>query len=121
PPALQRPLPRLFRHDLAPDSGPAQAAPPAHPRRGQLARDRMEAMAAVSGTREDFVPEVAQGIADWVADVVPAALPDDVIHEAKRRLIDSVGVAFAAYDCPPGIAARALCRRTRADPGATAI
>jgi 2-methylcitrate dehydratase len=67
----------------------------------------------------DAVPEVAQGIADWVADVVPAALPDDVIHEAKRRLIDSVGVAFAAYDCPPGVAARALCRRTRADPGAT--
>jgi 2-methylcitrate dehydratase len=67
------------------------------------------------------VPEVAKGIADWVAGVVPAALPDDVIHEAKRRLIDSVGVAFAAYDCPPGIAARALCRRTRADPGATAI
>lgn len=63
--------------------------------------------------------EVAQEIADWVADVDPTALPEAVIHEAKRRLIDSVGVAFAAYDCPPGVAARALCRRTRAEPGAT--
>lgn len=63
--------------------------------------------------------EVAQGIADWVAEVDPAALPEAVLHEAKRRLIDSVGVAFAAYDCPPGVAARALCRRTRAEPGAT--
>jgi len=65
------------------------------------------------------MPEMAQEIADWVADFDPAFLPDDVLHEAKRRLIDSIGVAFAAYDCPPGVAARTLCRRTRSDPGAT--
>ncbi|MGI8914348.1 MAG: MmgE/PrpD family protein [Chloroflexota bacterium] len=67
------------------------------------------------------MPEVAQAIADWVADFDPATLPADVRHEAKRRLIDSIGVAFAAYDCPPGRAARTLCQRTQAFPGATAF
>jgi 2-methylcitrate dehydratase len=63
--------------------------------------------------------EFAQAVADWVAEFDPASLPAAILHEAKRRLIDSIGVAFAAYSCPPGVAARALCRRTQADQGAT--
>lgn len=63
--------------------------------------------------------EFAHEIAGWVAEFDPALLPAAVLHEAKRRLIDSIGVAFAAYACPPGVAARALCRRTQANPGAT--
>ncbi len=65
--------------------------------------------------------ELAYEMANWTAELDPAALPERALHEAKRRLIDSIGVAAAAYACPPGVAARALCRRTRAEPGATAF
>lgn len=65
--------------------------------------------------------ELAEEIAGWVANVQLDAIPEAAIHEAKRRVVDSIGVAFGAYNCPPGKAARVLCRRTQASPGATTI
>jgi 2-methylcitrate dehydratase len=35
-------------------------------------------------------------------------LPPDVVHEAKRRIIDALGCAMAAYDAAPSVALRAL-------------
>jgi len=42
-------------------------------------------------------------------------LPAAAIRAARMRLIDSVGVAFAAYDSPPGRIARRLAQPTSGD------
>ena len=47
-----------------------------------------------------------------------ADLPPDVVHEAKRRLIDTLGCALGAVDSPPATVARALAADVTGRPGA---
>jgi 2-methylcitrate dehydratase len=47
------------------------------------------------------------------------ALPHDVVHECKRRLIDTFGSALGAYDEPLSDMARAVAARTHGDPPAS--
>ncbi len=63
--------------------------------------------------------EFADDLATFSSGLDFASLPAPVLHEAKRRLIDSIGVAFAAWDCPPAVAAGSVAMRTSASPGAT--
>jgi 2-methylcitrate dehydratase len=63
--------------------------------------------------------EFADDLATFASGLDFASLPAPVLHEAKRRLIDSIGVAFAAWDCPPAVAAGSVAMRTSASPGAT--
>ena len=47
------------------------------------------------------------------------ALPRDVVHECKRRLIDTFGSALGAYDEPLSDMARAVAARAHGDPPAS--
>lgn len=63
--------------------------------------------------------ELADDLAAFACTLDFATLPPSAVHEAKRRLIDSIGVAFGAWNCPPAAAAGRIAARTRAEPGAT--
>lgn len=45
-------------------------------------------------------------------------LPAEVIHEAKRRLLDTLGCAIGGYDSPPGHISRSLAAGSRPAEGA---
>lgn len=46
-------------------------------------------------------------------------LPPEVVHEVKRRLLDSVGCAFGAWTAPPSRIARRLAQASPVPTGAT--
>lgn len=54
-------------------------------------------------------------IVDFALRVRFGDLPPAAIRAARMRLIDSVGVAFAAYDSPPACIARRLAQPTSGD------
>jgi len=45
-------------------------------------------------------------------------LPPDVVHECKRKLIDTLGCLAGAYHAGPAVIARTVARRVRSDPPA---
>ena len=49
-------------------------------------------------------------IADWVHGISYAALPDKTVHEAKRRILDSIGTCLGAYHVRPAKVARAVAQ-----------
>ncbi len=51
---------------------------------------------------------IAGRLADYGLSLRFESLPDDAVHEAKRRFIDAVGCALGAAECPPAKAARLL-------------
>jgi 2-methylcitrate dehydratase len=48
-------------------------------------------------------------------------LPKEVIHEVKRRLIDSLACAMGAYEAPPSKIARSLALEVSSTPGSTVL
>ena len=52
--------------------------------------------------------ELARRIAEWVQTVEYTKLPSNVVHEAKKRIIDSFGVAIGAFNEEPVVIARTL-------------
>ncbi|MBS0181893.1 MAG: MmgE/PrpD family protein [Nitrospira sp.] len=46
-------------------------------------------------------------------------LPDTVVHEVKRRLLDSLGCALGAWNAPPCRVARLIAQTVKAPQGAT--
>lgn len=50
---------------------------------------------------------IAQAIAKFGLGLRFDRLPGPVVHEVKRRVIDSLGCALGAYDSPPAVAAKA--------------
>lgn len=63
--------------------------------------------------------ELADALARFACTLDFSTIPGTALHEAKRRLIDSIGVSFGAWGCPPATAAGRIAARTRATPGAT--
>jgi 2-methylcitrate dehydratase len=57
-------------------------------------------------------------IADYAATMAYADLPAGVVHECKRRIVDTVGCALGAFDEPPSRIARALAARASVSDGA---
>jgi 2-methylcitrate dehydratase len=53
---------------------------------------------------------VEEDIASYVRDLRFDDLDDRVIHEAKRRIIDSIGVSSASVDSPPANAFRGILK-----------
>jgi 2-methylcitrate dehydratase len=64
---------------------------------------------------------LAQRLADYAAGLDFEALPPPVAHEVKRRVIDSLGCAFAAWDAEPCCIARRTASRFLAEQGATML
>ena len=57
--------------------------------------------------------------ARYAAGVDAVSLPEATVHEVRRRILDSVGVAAAAFDADPPAAARRYAAARPGAPGAT--
>src|SRR5438874_230157 len=57
-------------------------------------------------------------LASYAASLSYDELTPEAIHEAKRRIIDSVGCAIGAYDAEPARIARRVARRQTGKPNA---
>ncbi|RMH37378.1 MAG: MmgE/PrpD family protein [Nitrospirae bacterium] len=62
---------------------------------------------------------LAERLADYAARLTFRRLPEAVIHEVKRRLLDSVACAFGAWSAQPSRIARALASSVPLRHGAT--
>src|SRR5882724_11046270 len=62
-----------------------------------------------------------QCIAEFTDRLTFEDLPAEVVHDCKRRIIDTIGCAVAAFDAEPVRIARAVATRASADNGATVI
>jgi 2-methylcitrate dehydratase len=65
---------------------------------------------------------LAEKLAAYCANFPPRELPQEAVHEAKRRVIDSMGCAMGAYLAEPPKIAREIARAVSSDAlGATVI
>jgi 2-methylcitrate dehydratase len=62
---------------------------------------------------------LAQRLAEYAVGLEFSQLPPAVVHEVKRRLIDSLGCALGAWDAEPCAIARRVATKLRAESGAT--
>lgn len=62
---------------------------------------------------------LAHHLAEYAAGLDFARLPPVVVHEVKRRVIDSLGCALGAWDAEPCAIARRVASRYGAERGAT--
>jgi 2-methylcitrate dehydratase len=62
-----------------------------------------------------------QSIAALAARLNYADLPAEIVRDCKRRIIDTIGCAIAAFDDEPVRIARTVARRASAENGATVI
>lgn len=62
-----------------------------------------------------------KSIAEFATRLTYADLPADVVHDCKRRIIDTIGCAIAAFDEEPSRIARAVAMRAQVADGATVI
>ncbi|HKN85754.1 MAG TPA: MmgE/PrpD family protein, partial [Nitrospiraceae bacterium] len=62
---------------------------------------------------------IAARLAEYAQSLSYDALSPAVIHEVKRRLLDSVGCALAAFDAEPCRIARRVAQSVKVSDGAT--
>src|SRR4051812_24194724 len=62
-----------------------------------------------------------KGMAEFAARLDYTDLPDNVVHDCKRRIIDTIGCALAAFDEEPVRIARAVAMRAMQPNGAHII
>lgn len=51
---------------------------------------------------------IAKSLSDYTASLRYGDLPPDVVHQAKRLLVDTIGCAIGGYESLPGTVARAV-------------
>ena len=64
---------------------------------------------------------LAEHLSRYAANLTYDDLTPESIHEAKRRVLDSLGCAMGAYDAQPARIARQLAATVSASPGATVL
>src|SRR3569833_171297 len=64
---------------------------------------------------------LAERLSRYAANLKYEDLPADVVHEAKRRLIDSLGCAMGAYPSEPAAIARRLASTVTSTTPATVV
>jgi 2-methylcitrate dehydratase len=64
---------------------------------------------------------LAEQLAEYAVGLKFADLPGPVVHEVKRRVIDSIGCALGAWDAAPCAIARRVAARFSAERGATVL
>ena len=62
-----------------------------------------------------------KSIAEFAARLSYAELPAELVHDCKRRIVDTIGCALAAFDEEPVRIARAVARRAEVAGGASVI
>jgi 2-methylcitrate dehydratase len=65
--------------------------------------------------------QITRSIAELATRLDYADLPADVVHDCKRRIIDTIGCAIAAFDDEPVRIARSVAMRASVTDGATVI
>jgi len=60
-------------------------------------------------------------LAEYAAGLRYKDLPPDVVHECKRKLIDTLGCAVGGFDSQPAAIARSLAARSRGNPSARVL
>ena len=60
-------------------------------------------------------------LASYADRATSAPLPDDVVHEAKRRLVDTLGCALGGFDSPPARVASSLADNYQIQDGARVL
>ena len=64
---------------------------------------------------------LADRMAMWAQSIQFSDLPAPVVHEVKRRILDSLGCAYGAFHAEPCVIARRVAGKLSADPGATIL
>jgi 2-methylcitrate dehydratase len=64
-----------------------------------------------------IMQDLATRMANWSVKLQYEDLPEAVVHEVKRRVLDSLGCAFGAYRAEPCEIARRVAVRLSGDPG----
>jgi 2-methylcitrate dehydratase len=64
---------------------------------------------------------LAEQLAEYAVGLKFEDLPAPVVHEVKRRVIDSMGCALGAWDAEPCVIARRVASRFSAERGATLL
>jgi 2-methylcitrate dehydratase len=64
---------------------------------------------------------VLKFLTDYAESLTYEKLPNEVVHEVKRRVIDSLGCALGGYNMLPPKIARAHALEVTANPGATVL
>jgi 2-methylcitrate dehydratase len=67
------------------------------------------------------MPTLAHRLAEYAVGLKFERLPEAVVHEVKRRVIDALGCALGALDAEPCVIARRVAKNYSARPGATLI
>lgn len=68
------------------------------------------------------MPTMGRRFAEWAAGLKYESLPKEAVHEAKRRVLDSIGCALGAYKSAPARIAREQAMSIRvADGGCSVI
>src|SRR6058998_160149 len=67
------------------------------------------------------MPTLAEQLADYAVGLKFEDLPQTVVHEVKRRVIDSIGCALGGWDAEPCAVARRVASMFSADCGATLL
>jgi len=62
-----------------------------------------------------------QRIADYACGLRFEDLGDETVHQAKRRIIDTVGCMLGGYDAAPCRIARVIAVRAFSEPGARIV
>lgn len=62
---------------------------------------------------------IADRLAHYAQSISYGRLPGPVVHEVKRRILDSLGCAFGAWNAPPCQIARRIAQAVRVPRGAT--
>lgn len=64
---------------------------------------------------------LAERLADYAVSLNYDSLPEEVIHEAKRRIIDSIGCSIGAFNATPSRIVREALKSIKGDKNATVI
>ncbi|HEU4753758.1 MAG TPA: MmgE/PrpD family protein [Armatimonadota bacterium] len=67
------------------------------------------------------MPTLARRLAEYAASVRFEDLPAPVVHEVKRRVLDSLGCAWGAYGSDVGQIARAVATGSESRPGSSVL
>ena len=72
----------------------------------------------MSANPDARISALEQRMIDYAADLAYDELDANVVHHAKRRILDTIGGALAAYDAEPARIARVMAQPVTAGPAA---
>jgi 2-methylcitrate dehydratase len=84
-------------------------------------KPRSAAVQLSQQSTDSAMDSTTRNIADFAVGLDYPDIPAEVVHDCKRRIVDTVGCGIAAFDAEPARIARAVARRAPLPGGATVI